>query len=79
MHSKQQSVITFRKNISLRQIIGANTIRQNQKLLKGKQNATKGKCNPCNISRCLSCQQIIATTFTSTQTKEKFNIYHSFL
>ena len=41
------------------------------------QNATKGECIPCNASRCLSCQQITATTtFASTQTKEKFNMYH---
>ena len=46
-------------------------------LLKVKQNVTKGECIPCNTSRCLSCQQIIATTtFESIQTKEKFNIYH---
>ena len=74
---KATPVIAFRKNTSLRQIIGTNTIRHNQKLLKVKQNATKGECIPCNTSRCLSCQQIIATTtFESTQTKEKFNIYH---
>ena len=45
----------------LRQIAGANTIRDNQKLLKFKQNATKEECIPCNKSPCLSCQQIIAT------------------
>ena len=38
----------------------------------------KGDCIPCNTSRCLSCRQIITTaTFESTQTKEKFNIYHN--
>ena len=69
---KPTSVIAFRKNTSLRQIIGYN-----QKLLKVKQNVTKGECIPCNTSRCLSCQQIIATTtFESIQTKEKFNIYN---
>ena len=37
----------------------------------------KGESIPCNTSRCLLCQQIIATTiFESTQTKEKFDIYH---
>ena len=65
------------KNTSLRQIIDRNTIRDNQKLLKFKQNATKGECIPCNTSRCLSSQQIVAITlFASAQTKEKFNIYH---
>ena len=71
-------VTTFSKNISLRQIIGTNTTRYYQKLLKVKQNVTKGECIPCNTSRCLSCQQIIAaTTFESTQRKEKFHIYHN--
>ena len=59
---KTKSVIAFRKNTLLRQIIGTNTIRHNQKLLKVKQNMTKGGYIPCNTSRCLSCQQIIATT-----------------
>ena len=45
---KATPVIAFRKNTSLRQINGTNTIRDNQKLLKAKQNATKGECIPCN-------------------------------
>ena len=74
---KATPVIAFRKNTSLKQIIGTNTIRDNEKLLKVKENATKGECIQCNTSRCLSCQQIVATTtFSCTQTKEKFNIYH---
>ena len=37
----------------------------------------KGERSPCHTSRCLSCQQLIATTtFESIQTKEKLNIYH---
>ena len=52
-------------------------MRHYQKLPKVKQNVSKGECIPCNTSRCLLCQQIIAnTTFESTQAKEKFNIYH---
>ena len=74
---KATPVIAFRKNTSSRQIIGANTISHKQKLLKVKQNVTKGECIPCNTSRYLSYQQIIAvTTFESIQTKEKFNICH---
>ena len=58
--------MAFRKNASLRQIISTNTISYNQKLLKVKQNVTKGECIPCNMSRCLSCQQItVTTTFES--------------
>ena len=74
---KATPVIAFRKNTSLRQIIGTNTINHNQEPLKVKQSVTKGECIPCNISPCLSYQQIIATTtFESIQTKEKFNIYN---
>ena len=40
---KATLVLDFRKNPSLRQIIGTNTIRHKQKLLKVKQNATKGE------------------------------------
>ena len=76
MYSKQQSHSLPQKYI-VKKIIGTDTIRHNQKLLTVKQNVTKGKCIPCNTSRCLSCQQIIATTaFKSAQAKEKFNIYH---
>ena len=60
----------------LRQLIGTYTIRHNNKILKVKQNATTGECIPYNTSPCLSCQQIRATTtFESTQTNEKINIY----
>ena len=41
---KTTPFIAFRKNMSLRQITGTNIIRENQKLLKVKQNATKGEC-----------------------------------
>ena len=41
------------------------------------ENVNKGECIPCNTLRYLLCQQIILTTASeSTQTKEKFNIYH---
>ena len=76
---KATPVIAFCKNTLLkqRQIISTNTISHNQKRLKVKQNVAKEKCNQCNTSRCLSSQQLIATTiFESIQTKEKFNIYH---
>ena len=49
--SRGTPVTTFRKNTSLRQIIGTNTFSHNQKLLKVKQNVTKGDCIPCNTSR----------------------------
>ena len=56
---KTTPVIVFRKNTSLKQIIGANTIRDNQKILNVKRNAIKGDCNPCDTNQ------------KSTQTKEK--------
>ena len=58
---KATPVIAFRKNTSLRQISSANTVSHNQKHLQVKQNVSKGECIPCNTSRCLSCQQVIAT------------------
>ena len=74
---KATPVIAFRKNTSLREIIGTNIISHNQEPLKVKKSVTKGECIPCNISPCLSYQQIIATTtFESIQTKEKFNSYN---
>ena len=59
--SKATPVIAFRKNTSLTQIIGTNTISHKQKLLKVKQNVTKVECIPCNVPWYLSWQQIIET------------------
>ena len=69
---RETLVTAFRKNTSLGQVIGANTINHNQKLLQIKRNWTKGEYIPCNTS-CLSFQQIIATTtIESIQAKENF-------
>ena len=74
---KATPAITFRKNTSLRQIIGTNTIGGKQKRLNTRQNVTKLERISCKTLRCFSCQQIISTTtFSNTKTKEKFNIYH---
>ena len=65
---------------TLRQSTRANTIRHNLKLLKVKQNVTKGECIPFNKSRRLLCQQAIATTtIGSPKTKNNFDISQSFL
>ena len=73
-HQSQPSVKIHRYGKSLVQIRSDTT----EKLLRVKQNVTKGECIPCNTSQCLSCQQIIAATiFERIQTKEKFNIYHN--
>ena len=59
-------IIAFRKGTSLKQIIGTNTIHNNEKLIKTKNNHHTGKCVPCNSTHCLCCQQhISATTFKS--------------
>ena len=70
-------IIAFRKGTSLKQIIGTNTIHNNEKLIKTKINHHTGKCVPCNSTRCLCCQQLISTrTFKSNQTNKAFKIYH---
>ena len=70
-------MIAFRKNTSLKQLIGTNTIRNNQKFLTPTQTTTAGQCTPCYTSRSLCCQQVLkTTTFTSTQTRETFTIFH---
>ena len=64
-----QRMIAFRKNTSLKRLIGVNTIRNNQKFLTPTQTTTTGQCTPCYTSRSLCCQQVLkTTTFTSTQT-----------
>ena len=70
-------VITFRKSTSLKQIIGTNTIHNNKKLIKTKNNHHTGKCIPCNLIRSLCCQQLIsAATSKSNQNSKTFKIYH---
>ena len=70
-------MIAFRKNTSLKQLIGTNTIRNNQKCLTPMQTTTTGQCTPCSTSRYLCGRQVLkTTTFTSTQTRETFTILH---
>ena len=45
-----QLMITFRKNTSLKQLTGTNTIRNNQKFLAPTQTTTAGQCTPCYTS-----------------------------
>ena len=44
-------IIAFRKDIILKQIISTNTIHNNKKLLKTKNNHHTGKYVPCNSTR----------------------------
>ena len=69
-------MIGFRKNTSLKQLIGTNTIRNNQKFLTPTQTTTAGKSIPCYTSQSLCCQQVLKTTSTRTQTRETFTIVH---
>ena len=72
-----QLMIAFRKNTSLKQLIGTNTIRNNQKFLRPTQTTSAGQSTPCYTSRSLCCQQVLkTTTFTSIQTRETFTIFH---
>ena len=72
-----QPIIAFRKNTSLKQLIGTNTIRNNQKFLTPTQTTITGQCTPCYTSRSLCCHQVLkTTTFTSTQTRKTFTINH---
>ena len=70
-------MIAFRKNTSLKQLIGTNTIKNNQKFLTPMQTTTTGQCTLCCTSRSLCCQQVLkTTTFTRTQTRGTFAIFH---
>ena len=70
-------IIAFRKSTSLKQIIGTNTIHNNEKLIKTKNNNHTGKYIPCNSTRSLCCQQLISTaTSKSNQNNKTFKIYH---
>ena len=70
-------IIAFRKNKSLKQIIGSNTIEHNKKLLRS-NNKVNGKSSPClSNTRTLCCKQVVSTTsFKSNQTNCVFKIFH---
>ena len=77
MFNGSQPMIAFRKNTSLKQRIGTNAIRNNQKFLTPTQTTIAVQCTPRNTSRSLCSQQYLqATTFTSTQTKHTFTILY---
>ena len=48
-----QPMLAFCKNACLKQLIGTNTIRNNQKLTAPTQTATTGQCIPCYTRRSL--------------------------
>ena len=68
---------SFHKSTSLKQLIGTNTIRNNQKFLTTTQTRTTDQCTPCYTRLSLCCQQVFKTTTnTSSQTRETFTIFH---
>ena len=73
---ENKSLLAFRKNKNLRQLIGGNTIEKNKKLLTTNK-FTNGKCSPCfSNSRTLCCKQVIKTEhFKSNQTNRTFRIF----
>ena len=75
--NSSQLMMAFRKNKSLKQLTGKNTIKNNHKFLTTTQTTTAGQCTQCYTSRSFCCQQgLKTTTFTSTQTRETFTIFH---
>ena len=72
-----EAMIAFRKNTSLKQLAGTNTIRSNQKFLTPTQTTSAGQCTPCYTGQPFCCQQALKTkTFTSNQIRETFSIFH---
>ena len=58
---ENKSLLAFRKNKNLRQLIGGNTIEKNKKLLTTNK-FTNGNCSPCfSNSRTLCSKQVIKT------------------
>ena len=66
-------MIVFRKNTDLKLLIGANTIKNNQKFLTPTQTTTAGQCTPCYTSRSLCCQKVLKTTTFTTFTSYKLH------
>ena len=69
-----QPITSFRRNKSLKELIGSNKIEKN-KVKKGKMQKLKpGKCSPCLTNlRSLCCKQVRKTTlFKSQQTNVNF-------
>ena len=68
---------TFRKNTSLKQLIGTKTIRNNSKFLTPTQAPTTSQCTQCYTNRSLSYQEVLkTTTLASTQSRKTFTIFH---
>ena len=73
---ENKSLLAFRKNKNLRQLIGGNTIEKNKKLLTTNK-FTNRKCLPCfSNSRILCWKQITKTEhFKSNQANRIFRIF----
>ena len=60
--NSSELMIAFRKTTSLRESIGTNTKRNNQKFLAPNQTTTAGQCTPCYTIDCFA-----ANTFSKQQ------------
>ena len=68
---KATPITAFRKNTSLRQIIGSNTISHNQKTFKGQAKYDVRRIHPMQYITMGLMSTKNCTTFESLQTKEK--------
>ena len=72
-----ETAIAFRKNKSLKQLIGGSTI-HNDKNIKKSSDKYEGKCTPCQSGiRSLSCLQVQSTHSLRSQTNGRIlTIFH---
>ena len=68
-------MIAFRKNLSLKQLIWTNTIRNNQKFLTPIQQSQANVPHVTPVDRFAANKFSKTTTATSTQTRETFTIF----
>ena len=75
---EEKSIIAYRRNKNLCDLIGSNKIINSKKAIKIKEAESNGKSTPCFTRRDnLCCKQIIKTeTFSSFRTGQTFRIFH---
>ena len=65
-------IIAFRKGSNLKQNVCTTTLHNIEKLVRAENNHHKGKFVQCNLTRCLSGQQLnLTATFKNNQTNKK--------
>ena len=69
-------MIAFLKRTFLKQPIGTNTIKNNEKFLTPTNTITSRQCTPCFPRRSLFGQQVLKTTiFTSTELERPLQFF----